>query len=138
VQRCPRPILAVPQVVSPLSRALLAYDGSPKAQEALYVGTYLVLQWRIPLIVVAVIEGEHGPDSPLDRARQYIESHGAAASYVEEHGPVADAILRAAAAHASDLILMGGYGFNPLLEAVVGSTVDQVLREAKQPVLICR
>ena len=129
VQRCPRPILAVPQVVSPLSRALLAYDGSPKAQEALYVGTYLVLQWRIPLTVVAVIEGEHGPDSPLDRARQYIESHGAAASYVEESGPVAEAILRAAAAHASDLILMGGYGFNPLLEAVIGSTVDQVLRE---------
>ena len=138
VQRCPRPILAVPQVVSPLSRALLAYDGSPKAQEALYVGTYLVLQWRIPLTVVAVIEGEHGADSPLDRARQYIESHGAAANYVEEHGPLADAILRAAAAHASDLILMGGYGFKPLLEAVVGSTVDQVLRETKQPVLICR
>jgi nucleotide-binding universal stress UspA family protein len=138
VQRCPRPILAVPQVVSPLSRALLAYDGSPKAQEALYVGTYLVLQWQIPLTVIAVIEGEHGPDSPLDRARSYIESRGATATYLEEHGPVADAILRAAAEHTSDLILMGGYGFNPLLEAVVGSAVDQVLRETKQPVLICR
>lgn len=138
VQRCPRPILAVPQVVSPLSRALLAYDASPKAQEALYVGTYLALQWHIPLTVVAVIEGEHGAESPLDRARQYIESRGAAASYVEESGPIAEAILRAAAADASDLILMGGYGFNPLLEAVIGSTVDQVLREAKQPVLICR
>jgi len=138
VQRCPRPILAVPHVVSPLSRALLAYDGSLKAQEALYVATYLVLQWQIPLTVITVIEGEHGPDSPLDHARQYIGSHGATASYVEEHGSVADVILRAAATHASDLILMGGYGFNPLLEAVIGSAVDQVLREAKQPVLICR
>jgi nucleotide-binding universal stress UspA family protein len=138
VQRCPRPILAVPQVVSPLSRALLAYDASPKAQEALYVSTYLVLQWRIPLTVVAVIEGEHGPDSPLDRARQYIESRGATASYLEESGPVSEAILRAAVADSSDLILMGGYGFNPLLEAMIGSTVAQVLREAKQPVLICR
>jgi len=138
VQRFPRPILAVPHVVSPLSRALLAYDGSLKAQEALYVATYLVLQWQIPLTVIAVIEGEHGPDSPLDHARQYIDSHGATASYVEEHGSVADVILRAAATHASDLILMGGYGFNPLLEAVIGSAVDQVLREAKQPVLICR
>jgi nucleotide-binding universal stress UspA family protein len=138
VQRCPRPILAVPQVVSPLSRALLAYDGSPKAQEALYVATYLALQWQIPLTVVTVIEGERGPDSPLDRARHYIESHSAAASYVEQSGPVADAILHTAAAHASDLILIGGYGFNALLEAVIGSTVDQVLREAKQPVLICR
>src|SRR5215207_4035197 len=88
VQRCPRPILAVPQVVSPLSHALLAYDGSPKAQEALYVATYLALQWQIPLTVVAVIEGEHGPDSPLDHARHYIETRGAAASYIEECGPV--------------------------------------------------
>jgi nucleotide-binding universal stress UspA family protein len=138
VQRCPRPILAVPQVVSPLSRALLAYDDSPKAQEALYVSTYLALQWRIPLAVVAVVEGEHGPESPLDRARQYIESRGATASYLEESGPVAEAILRAATAHSCDLLLMGGYGFNPLLEAMIGSTVDQVLREAKHPVLICR
>jgi nucleotide-binding universal stress UspA family protein len=138
VQRCPRPILAVPQVVSPLSRALLAYDGSPKAQEALYVATYLTLQWKIPLTVVAVIEGEHGPDSPLDPARQYIESHGATASYVEQSGPITESILRTAAEHSSDLILIGGYGFNALLEAVIGSTVDQVLRESKQPVLICR
>ena len=43
-----------------------------------------------------------------------------------------------AAAQSSDLIVMGGYGFNPLLEAVIGSTVDQVLRVVKQPVLICR
>jgi nucleotide-binding universal stress UspA family protein len=138
VQRCPRPIMAVPRIVSPLSRALLAYDGSPKAQEALYAATYLALQWQIPLVVVAVREAAQEADSPLDRARQYLESHGVAATYAAERGPVAEAILRAAAAHAADLILMGGYGFNPLLEAVIGSAVDQVLREAKQPILICR
>jgi len=138
VQRCPRPILAVPQTVSPLSSMLLAYDGSPKGEEALYAATYLALQWGIPLAVVAVIEGEHGPDTPLSRARRYLESHGVAADYLEESGRVAEAILRAAATRASDLILMGGYGLNPLIESVLGSTVDQVLRETNQPVLICR
>jgi nucleotide-binding universal stress UspA family protein len=33
---------------------------------------------------------------------------------------------------------MGGYGFRPLLEVVLGSTVDQVLRWRRWPVLICR
>jgi len=33
---------------------------------------------------------------------------------------------------------MGGYGFSPVLEVVIGSSVDQVLRESRQPVLICR
>jgi len=38
----------------------------------------------------------------------------------------------------ADLLLMGGYGYQPLLKAFLGSTVDRVLREAWFPVLICR
>jgi nucleotide-binding universal stress UspA family protein len=33
---------------------------------------------------------------------------------------------------------MGGYGRRPELEVVLGSAVDQVLRESRSPVLICR
>jgi len=33
---------------------------------------------------------------------------------------------------------MGGYGFSPVLEVVLGSAVDQVLREARGAVLVCR
>jgi nucleotide-binding universal stress UspA family protein len=51
---------------------------------------------------------------------------------------VADAILRTAAAHASDLIVMGGYGHYPVVELMLGSVVDDLLRASQQPVLICR
>jgi nucleotide-binding universal stress UspA family protein len=138
IQRCPRPILAVPQLVSPMNRALLAYDSSPKAQEALFAATYLALQWQVSLIVVTVLGEGAISDTAQQRARDYLERHHVEATYIEERGQVAAAILRAAATHTSDLILMGGYGFNPLLEMMIGSTVDQVLRETKQPVLICR
>jgi nucleotide-binding universal stress UspA family protein len=37
-----------------------------------------------------------------------------------------------------DLIIMGGYGFNPVLEVVLGSAVDEVLRTSRRPMLICR
>jgi hypothetical protein len=41
-------VLAVPERVSPLRRALLACDGSPtKAHETLFVATYLSGQWHI-------------------------------------------------------------------------------------------
>jgi nucleotide-binding universal stress UspA family protein len=33
---------------------------------------------------------------------------------------------------------MGSYGHQPLIKAVLGSTVDRVLRMAWFPVLICR
>ena len=40
--------------------------------------------------------------------------------------------------HIDDLILMGGYGYGPVAEVVLGSAVDGVLRASSQPVLICR
>jgi nucleotide-binding universal stress UspA family protein len=36
------------------------------------------------------------------------------------------------------VLLMGGYGFAPVFEVVLGSVVDEVLRESQKPVLICR
>jgi nucleotide-binding universal stress UspA family protein len=138
IRRCPRPVLAVPRASCGLGRALLAYDGSPKADEALFVATYLSYRWNISLVVVAVIETGIVTLETLARAQSYLDTHGRPATFVKESGPVAEAILKTAKEHASDLIIMGGYGFSPVLEVVLGSAVDQVLRESQQPVLVCR
>ncbi len=55
-----------------------------------------------------------------------------------EEGPVHDTILRVVREEEADMLLMGSYGYQPLLKAVLGSTVDRVLRMAWLPVLICR
>jgi nucleotide-binding universal stress UspA family protein len=137
VHQCSRPVLAVPQV-SALSRALLAFDGSPRAREALYVATYLAARWRIPLAVVTVIEPGRASASTLDDARDYIAGHGIQARYLRARGEVADGILQAAADEQADLLIMGGYGYSPVWEAMLGSAVDQVLRDSRQPMLICK
>jgi len=138
IRRCSRPVLAVPGTSSSMDRALLAYDGSPKAEEALFVATYIAEEWHIPLVVVTVIETGRTTAEALARAQRYLEAHGVAATFVKESGAVAEAILKTAEAHRSELIIMGGYGFNPVMEVVLGSAVDQVLREARKPMLICR
>ena len=138
IRRCPRPVLAVPRASSHLDRALLAYDGSPKADEALFVATYLSCRWNITLVVVTVIETGRTTSETLARAQRYLETHEVQATFVKESGSAAEAILKAAKEHESDLIIMGGYGFSPVLEVVLGSTVDQVLRTNRQPMLICR
>jgi nucleotide-binding universal stress UspA family protein len=138
IRRCATPVLAVPGAFSPLNRPLLAYDGSPKAKEALYIATYLALRGQVPLVVLAVDESDgKGPD-PLAEAEEYLTEQGVAASYVRKDGAVAAAILQTAEALDSDLILMGGYGHSPVAEIVLGSAVDEVLRSSRQPVLICR
>jgi nucleotide-binding universal stress UspA family protein len=138
IQHCPTPILAVPPVPSSLGCALLAYNGSPKADEALYVATYLSRQWHIPLRVLTAGEKGQAATDALTRARQYLEAHDVQAAFHHVQGPAAAAILSTAEKHGCDLIVMGGYGFTPVLEIILGSTVDQVLQQHQHAVLICR
>jgi nucleotide-binding universal stress UspA family protein len=138
IRRSPRPVLAVPRAWSRLERALLAYDGSPQAKEALFVATYLAARWRISLTVVTVVEAGRATADTLLRAANYLEEHGVEAALVQQSGPVAETILKVAQVHQSDLLIMGSYGHGPVLEVMLGSAVDQVLRASPQPILVCR
>lgn len=138
IQHCPRPVLAVPQKISPLDAALLSYDGSAKANEALYIATYLAAKWKIRLVVLYVIEtGENAP-KVISYAENYLNRSSIKATFITKQGSVAENVMRVAEENQCDFIIMGGYGNHPVLEMVLGSAVDQVLREANKPILICR
>jgi nucleotide-binding universal stress UspA family protein len=139
VQRCPRPLLVVPSgSKSQMDRALLAYDGSPKANEALFVAAYLRSRWSIPLTVVTV-KTSFTEETALDRAKAYLGEQGdSTVNYVLRQKPIGDSILETAEEYDINLLIMGGFGFRPVLNLMLGSTVDQVLREFNHPILICR
>ena len=138
VRRSPRPLLLLPAAATQMQHSLLAYDGSPKAQEALFVATYLAARWKGRLTVVAVTKVGRTADERLGVAYEYTRRHGVAAECIRAEGPVAAALLRTAAAHNADHLILGGYGHTPVVEVVLGSAVDEVLRKTKLPVLICR
>lgn len=138
VRRCPRPVLAAVPEVATLSRALLAYDGSSKANEALYVATYLAARWGIELHALAVEERKVAASMVLEAAGEYLKAHGVEVQLHTAVGPVAETMLLTAEEHDANLILMGGYGATPLTEVVLGSVVDSVLSWTPVPVLMCR
>lgn len=139
VQRCPRPILAIPGGAKlDMNRVMLAYDGSPKADEALFVATYLTSRWPLSLTVLTV-ETEHTSAEALDRAKAYLEEQGVLdANYVLRQMPIAAAVLETAVTHDINYLVMGGFGFRPMMHLMLGSTVDEILRRFKHPILICR
>jgi len=137
IQRSPRPVLAVPDGHSPLDRLLLAYDGSPKANEALFVAAYLAGRWQVALAVVTAGK-EAAAAKAIAGARSYLEEQSIQAEFVVREGAAADVIMETAAEQDSNLLIMGGFGFRPVLELVLGGTVDKMLREFKRPMLICR
>ncbi|MDX1617047.1 MAG: universal stress protein, partial [Candidatus Promineifilaceae bacterium] len=136
LQRSPRPVLAVPEEAdSHLDRGLLAYDGSPKADEALYAAAYFARNWALDLAVLSV---GPGAAKTLEKARQYLQGRGVTAEYVAADGPILEAILDTAASYERNFLMMGGHGYRPVLQIVVGSTVDKVLQHFHQPIFICR
>jgi nucleotide-binding universal stress UspA family protein len=121
-----------------LSYALLAYDGSLKSQEALFIAAYLAGAWKIRLSVLSV-----GPESDskdiLSDAEKYLEIHNIEANYILEDGAgPADIILQVASNLGADFLLIGGYSRNPVLEVLQGGDVDHLLRHTHLPVIICR
>ncbi len=138
VRLCPRPLFVAQQAVSGFRCALLAFDESPKAKEALYLTAYLVKALDLDLTVTTILQGERTNELTLEYARQYLEALDIQADYVIQEGLIAESIINLVNEKDCDLIVMGSYGSSPLLQVFVYSTVDQVLRESQKPMLICR
>jgi nucleotide-binding universal stress UspA family protein/uncharacterized ParB-like nuclease family protein len=137
IARAGRPILAVPGKFRPISRALLAFDGSARAKEALFLAAYLAERWQVELTVFTALENGRLSDVVQEEARAYMELHEVQADYVVEKGS-ADSVRPVIAERGLDLIIMGGYSGLTLKEFFIGSNVNLVLRESTLPVLICR
>ncbi len=138
IWKCARPILTVNGDVSSLDRAMLAYDGSPKSKEALFVATYMAEKWMTRLHVVALMDGDRVPQTVLDYPREYLDLHEVDAEYIQVEGTV-ETLHRLMHEHDTNILIMGGYSVSHFQEVMGGgSAVNYMLRENHCPTFICR
>ena len=138
IERSSRPLLTVPAEASQFKRALLAYDGTDRAKEALFVATYLAEMWKTELIVFTAPDGTKLKADAQDHVRRYLEIHEVEAEYIiSEHGAM-DELKKTVEERNVDLVLMGSHGGSVLQQVFVGSALDYMLRESKVPTFICR
>jgi nucleotide-binding universal stress UspA family protein len=130
-----RPILTIPEKTSPMDNALLAFDGSPKSKEALFVATYLAEKWHTSLKVITI--AEQGSHPVQDYVRSYLELHEIQADFMEKIGG-RDIFLRIIQEHRINLVVTGSYSGTPFKEFLLGSVVNFLLRKADCALLICR
>ena len=131
------PILGLSLEASPLSRALIAFDGSGPSKEALFVGAYLAEKWAASLVVFTALENGHLSPTVQEYARNYLEFHEIQAEYKVEKGSFA-ALKRTILETGPDLVLMGSYDSSVFREIFIGNSLDFALREFTLPILICR
>ncbi len=134
IWRSARPILTVPGKVSPMDNALLAFDGSSKSKEALFVAAYLAEKWHTKLMVVTI--ADEGRQSVQDYARSYLELHEIQADYLVKNGSF-NIFLETIKECQINLVVIGSYSGTALKEVIAGSAVNFLLRKADCSLLIC-
>lgn len=133
-----RPVLAVSQAADELEQIMVAYDATPRAEEALVLAAYLAIRWGRPLAVITVADPKQpGVEGARIRARTYLAQQGITAEFVAGSGLPGPAILAAAERRGNSLLVMGGHGQGPVSDLILGSVVEEVLRTRRLPTLIC-
>ncbi len=138
VRTSTRPLLFVRDQPSTMDNLLLAYDGSPKGKEALYIAAYLAGRYQKKLTVLVIDDDEQRGNKRLNEAKDYLESQSTTFIFQKGTKRLSSIILDVADEINADMILMGGYGLSPIFEIFFGSTVDGVLRGTKIPVIVSK
>jgi nucleotide-binding universal stress UspA family protein len=137
-RKCPKPLLVCPSEFAPITRPLLAYDGSQRAAAAMHEAAELVGALRLPLTVLHVGKDDAAGARVLDEARRYLATRRIEAEYVTRTGYANEAILGMMVEGNHDLLVIGAYGHGRIIEMVLGSTTEYVLRNVSSPVFLCR
>jgi nucleotide-binding universal stress UspA family protein len=138
IRNCSVPILTVPAAPTALNTILLAYDGSIKAKEALFIAAYFGAMHESTVKVLTSVIGVSDPDSVQAEARDYLSRFPLNSQYIISQESVSTQISIMSQTDHIDLIIIGGYSGNTLIDVMLGSAVDKVLREIQLPILICR
>lgn len=134
-RRSPAPLLVAPAEYRDFLTPLLAWDGSPKSRKALVLVAELAALFELPVkVVVATTDDAHG-HALLAEAEEELRYRRVRVSSVLRAEHPDDAIFAEVGAGA-DLVAMGAHGHGRVVELVLGSTTDRVLRAATVPVLL--
>ena len=155
------PVFVVPKRADkrrtgPLTRALVAVDGSPAADLALRFACDLARAEKTRIVLCVVIdqsdshwddldrsvfleiEKEKHAKRLLDESKALAKSLGADAETTLRHGKAAEEILAAAAGAEADGIVMGTHGRAGIPRFILGSVAEGVLRSSTVPVCAIR
>jgi nucleotide-binding universal stress UspA family protein len=137
-RKCPRPLFIAPINFRELRRPVLAYDGSERASRAMRFAAEFSEQLGVPLAVLTVARDLKRGQHTLDEARSFLEPHNVRVEYRLLEGHAYEGIMRFIEEYQADLLFIGAYGHSRIIEMVIGSNTEYVLRNAPCPVFLSR
>jgi nucleotide-binding universal stress UspA family protein len=137
-RKCPRPVLVSTKRFKPVERPMLAYDGSQRASSAMESAAEFCTRLNLPLTVLTVGKEDKIIESIQHQAKAYLGSYAVETRYESARGYPEQKIIEHLANFGHDLLFIGAYGHRRIIEMVLGSTTEYVMRNATCPVFMTR
>ncbi|MDQ5857755.1 MAG: universal stress protein [Acidobacteriota bacterium] len=134
-RRMPTSLLVAPADYREFRQPVLAWDGSSKSRKALALAAEMAALLDLPVRIVTASDDEVEGQALLAEAEEELRYRRVTATGVVRKSHPDDAIFAEVGA-GGDLVAMGAHGHGRVVELVLGSTTDRVLRAATVPVLL--
>lgn len=133
-----KPILIATQKFKKISKILIAYEGSDKANKALQLAGFFATKLKAPIVILTVNDNEQIRNKFLQEANSYLEAYEIPVELMGIAGNTEKEIVKVSKESNCDLIIMGAFGHSRIHEAILGSTTEQVMRKSEVPVLLAK
>jgi nucleotide-binding universal stress UspA family protein len=138
-RKCPKPVFISPMTFSEIRTPLLAYDGSARAAAVMQQAAEFCASLQLPLTVLTVNRDEEQGRRVLGEAEAYLSPYGLTIKVeLQQTGNAPERIANFIRERGHDLLFIGAYGHGRIIEMVLGSTTEYVLRNAECPVFLHR
>lgn len=133
-----RPVLVAARAFRPITRFMIAFDGSATTRKCVEMVAASPLLRGLDCHVLMVGQPSPDHDAHLDWSRTQLASAGFDPQLHLIAGTPDTVIAQQVTALDIDLLVMGAYGHSKIRRMIVGSTTTQVLRSCQIPVLLLR
>ena len=138
-RKSPKPVFVTPMKFQPCANPLLAYDGSNKAAAVMHEAAEFCVQLKTGLTVLTVNHEEERGRELLEEAQSYLAPYEIDVEIeLQQTGNAPERIANFIRERGHDLLFIGAYGHSRIIEMVLGSTTEYVLRNAECPVYLHR
>ena len=137
-RKCPRPIFVSTRQFKIIGNPLLAYDGSQRASAAMESAAEFCTVLKLPLTVLSIAKEPKIAEAVVHQAKSYLSSYSIPVKYETDHGYPEQKIIAYLSQSDYDLLFIGAYGHRRIINMVLGSTTEYVLRNSPCPVFLNR
>lgn len=138
-RKSPKPLLVSTTAFQECVKPALAYDGSTRAAAAMHSAAEFCKTLDLPLTVLTVNSDKAAGRKALDEAERYLRPFELRATFVfQQTGKAPERIAEFLRENQHDMLFIGAYGHSRIVEMVLGSTTEYVMRNSPCAVFLSR